>query len=116
MSFNIDKHFCGETLVDVSYFGEADTCGMEGMKMNLTTSKIQKKSCCKNETTFVDSSTFNKEKTIAIQSVTVEFVFAYAYSFINLYQNTVLEKEYYKDFSPPDIEHDIQVLHQSFLI
>ncbi len=84
--------------------------------MNLTTSKIQKKSCCKNETTFVDSSTFNKEKTIAIQSVTVEFVFAYAYSFINLYQNTVLEKEYYKDFSPPDIEHDIQVLHQSFLI
>ena len=30
--FTIDKHYCGEILVDISYFGVADNCGMDGMK------------------------------------------------------------------------------------
>lgn len=116
MSFTIDKHFCGETLIDVSYFGEADKCGMEGMEMNSTAKKVKKKKCCKDETIFVESSTFDKEKLITLQSVDLEFVFSYAYSYINLYQSITLEKEYYKDFSPPDVEQDVQVLHQTFLI
>ena len=116
MSFTIDKHYCGETLVDVSYFGEANNCGMEGMKMNSDATTIKKKKCCKDETIFVESSTFDKEKVITLQSIDLDFVFSYAYSYINLYQNTTLGKEYYKDFPPPDVEQDIQVLYQTFLI
>ncbi len=120
MSFTIDKHYCGETLVDVSYFGKADNCGMKGMKgmeMNPEDSVIvKKKKCCKDETIVVESSTFDKEKIISLQSTDIEFVFFYAYSYINMYQDISLEKEYYKDFSPPDIEQDIQVLHQVFRI
>jgi hypothetical protein len=116
ISFTIDKHFCGETLIDVSYFGEADKCGMEGMEMNSNAKRVKKKKCCKDETIFVESSTFDKEKVITLQSIDLEFVFSYAYSYINLYQNITLEKEYYKDFSPPDVEQDIRILHQTFLI
>ncbi len=116
MSFTIDKHYCGETLIDVSFFGKAEGCGMEGMKMNSNAKKIGKKKCCKDETIFIESSTFDKEKLISLESTTIEFVYSYAYSYINLYQNIVLEKEYYKDFSPPDPEENIQVLFQTFLI
>ena len=45
-SFTVEKHFCGEFLVDVSYFGEAKGCGME------TAAKMafkKKKNCCKDE-------------------------------------------------------------------
>lgn len=116
MSFTIDKHYCGETLVDVSYFGEADNCCKGEMKMNSDASKEKKKKCCKNETILIESSTFDKEKLITLQSIDFDFVFSYAHSYINLYQNILLEKEYYKDFSPPDVEQNIQVLHQTFLI
>ena len=27
MSFAIDEHYCGNNLMDVSYFGDADNCG-----------------------------------------------------------------------------------------
>ena len=116
MSFTIDKHYCGETLVDMSFFGEADRCGMEGMKMNSDASKMKKKKCCKDETIVIESSTFDKEKLIILEHVDLEFVFSYAFSYISLYQDIAIEKEYYKDFSPPDVEQDIQVLHQTFLI
>lgn len=116
MSFTIDKHYCGETLVDMAIFGEAENCGMEGMESNSDIKRVKKKKCCKDETIVVESSTFNKEKIISLHATDLDFVFSYAFSYINLYQNIAIGKEFYKDFSPPDIEIDIQVLHQTFLI
>jgi len=116
MSFTIDTHYCGGNLVDISYFGEADNCGVEEMQMDSDVTKIKKNKCCKDEITIVESSTFNKEELITIQINDIEFVFAFAYSYINSNQNILLENEYYKDFSPPGIDQDILVLHQSFLI
>ena len=46
LSFTVEKHFCGNTLIDVSLFSEADKCDMEMMEMELA--KITKKSCCKD--------------------------------------------------------------------
>lgn len=116
MSFTIDKHYCGDTLVDVSYFGKADDCGMGGMKMKVNPKKMKKKKCCKNETEFIESSTFDKEKIITFPSESFEFLVFHIYSYINSYEEVKLEKEFYKDFSPPDIVQDIQVLHETFLI
>ena len=29
LSFTVDKHYCGDFLVDVSFTGDASDCGME---------------------------------------------------------------------------------------
>jgi hypothetical protein len=114
MSFTIDKHYCGETLVDVSYFGKADSCcGMKDMKKP---EKKKKKGCCSNETEFIASTTFDKEKLLVLTPKNIEFVVFHLYSYINLYQEVEVEKEFYKDFSPPDLVPDLQVLHETFLI
>lgn len=115
MSFTIDRHYCGDTLVDVAYFGKADDCG-GAMKMKKASQKIQKKKCCKNEVEVIESTTFDKEKLTKLTLQKVEFVVFHLYSYINSYQEISLEKEFYKDFSPPDLEQNIQVLHQTFLI
>ncbi len=47
VSFTIEKHFCGDVLVDVSVFAEAQKCGMEALEM--ATRNLAKKSCCKDE-------------------------------------------------------------------
>ena len=49
-SFTVEKHYCGDFLVDVSYVGQADGCGME------KSSSINefKKKCCRDEVHKID--------------------------------------------------------------
>ena len=115
MSFTIDKHYCGETLVEVSYFGKADSCCAKKMKKKEETKK-KKKKCCTNELELIESTTFDKEKLTSLSVQEIQFLVFHVYSYINLFQEVELEKEFYKDFPPPDIVQDIQVLHETFLI
>ena len=112
MSFTIDKHYCGEVLVDVSYFGKADGC----CEMSKKPAEEKRKKCCSNETEFIASTTFDKEKVLSISPKELQFLVFHVYSYINLYQDVELEKEEYRYFPPPDIVQDIQVLHETFLI
>lgn len=116
MSFAIDEHYCGNNLMDVSYFGDADNCGSEEVTMNSSSSSVKQNNCCKDETTLLESSIFNKEKFINLQHVDAEVLFFKANSYLGTYKDIAIEIEYYTNFSPPDIAQDIQVLHQAFLI
>ena len=54
-SFAIEKHYCGDFLVDVSYLGEADKCNDASDVTNKgCDSKITIKKCCKNEVQIID--------------------------------------------------------------
>ena len=117
MSFTVQKHYCGETLVDVSYVGEAKSCCSKAMKTkDHKENKSKKKGCCTDEFKLIESSTFDKEKIASFTPQDMQFLTYYIYSYINLFQEVELEREFYKDFSPPDIVQDIQVLHETFLI
>ncbi len=114
MSFTIDKHYCGETLVDISYFGQADDCGMK-MNMNSESPKMKKK-CCKNVTEFVEFDAFDKEKVLTLTPKELQFLVFHVHSYLTLYEDVKLDKEFYKDFSPSDVVQDIHVLNETFLI
>ena len=116
MSFAIDEHFCGSRLMDVSYFGDADNCGMEKIHVSSNTSTFKKNNCCKDKITLLQSSIFNKEKLINLQNTDIETSLPEASCYSVFYKNSSLKLKYYKDFSPPDIAKDIRVLHQVFLI
>ena len=46
VSFTVEKHFCGDVLVDVSVFTEAQKCATEAYEKEIET--FTKKSCCKD--------------------------------------------------------------------
>ncbi|WP_282123060.1 HYC_CC_PP family protein [Algibacter mikhailovii] len=111
VSFTVEKHFCGDVLVDISMFTEVDKCAMEAQELML------KKSCCKDEidivqgqdelkTTSFDDLDFNVHKFLAV------FAHTYMYGFEHLPKETIP----HKDYSPPNLTPDIQVLDQVFLI
>ena len=116
MSFAIDEHFCGSRLMDVSYFGDADNCGMEKIYVSSNTSTFKKNNCCKDKITLLQSSIFNKEKLINLQNTDIETSLLKGCCYSIFYKNNSLKLKYYKDFSPPDIAKDIRILHQTFLI
>ena len=116
MSFTIDEHFCGSRLMDVSYFGDADNCGMDEIDMSSNISVFKKNNCCKDQITLLQSSIFNKEKLINLQNTDIETSLLKTCCYSVFYKNSSFKLKYYKDFSPPNIAKDIQVLHQTFLI
>jgi uncharacterized membrane protein len=110
MSFTVEKHYCGDFLVDVSIIGNADSCDM---KMDL--SDIN--NCCKDEIYHIEGQDkLQKNSTDDLSLNQQKIIIALVISYQTIFVDVDLEKEFYKDFSPPDILQDYQVLYQSFLI
>lgn len=112
-SFNVDKHYCGEFLVDVSFTGEATGCGME-MDSKATT---KKKNCCKDETLKIEGQ--EELQLTSFDKITFEkqqFFTAFVFSYQNLFVEQSRAQSIERIFPPPEIHQNYQVIYQSFLI
>lgn len=110
MSFTVEKHYCGDYLVDVSLIGNADSCDM---KMDA----IVDDNCCKDEIYHIEGQDkLQKNSTDDLSLNQQKLIFKFAISYQTVFVDIDTEKEFYSDFSPPDIPQDYQVLYQSFLI
>lgn len=112
-SFTVEKHYCGDFLVDVSFAGETEGCGM---KMD-NVSQTKMKSCCKDEVHKIEG-----QDELQIQKVEKfsfekqQFLASYIITFQELFIINESKNIFYKDFSPPDLPKDYKVLYQTFLI
>ncbi|TXG36565.1 HYC_CC_PP family protein [Seonamhaeicola maritimus] len=110
ISVTIEKHFCGDTLIDVSLFAEAEKCDMETEEMAL------KKTCCKDEIDVVEG---QNELIVSFDDLDFEqqlFITSLVYSYVNLFEGEPKKIIPHKDYSPPNLVKDICVLDQVFLI
>ncbi len=115
VSFTIEKHFCGDKLIDVSVFTEANKCKMEALEIELD--KITKESCCKDKVDVVKGQDELIVKTIDDFDFTQQlFVATFTYSYLNLFEGLPQLVIPHKNYSPPILVTDIQVLDQVFLI
>ena len=113
LSFTVEKHYCGDNLVDVSVFSEAKKCGME---ISTDTETIQK-SCCKDEVDVVKGQDDLKLNTNTdLLPVQVLFLQSFVYGFNTLFESLPKQIIPHKDYSPPNLVADIQVLDQVFII
>lgn len=110
-SFTVDTHYCGDFLVDISFIGETDACGMDMEKVSV------KKNCCKDEVHQIEGQ--DELQTNKIENITFEnqqFLATFLLSYNDLFVAINTDSNFYKDFSPPDISFDYQISYQSFLI
>ncbi len=116
MSFTINEHFCGDSLVDTSLFIKADTCMMEDMAMSNSNDTGIKDNCCNDVITVIDGQdeVHQNSKQIAFQQQL--FVATFLYSYSTLFSNTESSVVLYKEYIPPILVKDIQVLDEAFLI
>lgn len=111
VSFTIEKHFCGDVLVDVSMFVEAEKCQMESLEL------LQKKTCCKDEIDVVQGQDeLNISSFDDLDFDPQQFITAFVFTYINGFESLPKETIPHKDYSPPNLIADIQVLDQVFII
>jgi len=108
LSFTVESHYCGNHLVDTAIFTEAKKCG---------DSETKPKPCCKDEIEVVKGQDTLDIKTINDLDFNLKvFVNVYEYYFINLYESLPKRIIPHKDYSPPNLIEDIQLLDAVFLI
>jgi hypothetical protein len=121
LSVSIEKHYCGDHLVDVAIFSEAESCGMEMTDMDLSTSEdgpsISKKTCCTDVVNLLEGQDeLSVEKTKELNSHQKVFIFSFAYTFSGLFELEPQNHSPFEYYSPPNFVEDIQVLNEVFLI
>ena len=111
LSYSFAKHYCGEHLVDVTLFGQANGCGMdmdEGLSDN---------SCCKDVVDLVEGQDeLSLEKTVELTIEQKQFLLAFVYVVAQLELYEQKEKPEYAFYDPPELVCDFQQLHEVYLI
>ncbi|WP_372752148.1 hypothetical protein [Mariniflexile sp.] len=113
VSFTFEKHYCGDILIDVSIFSEAQKCGTDTVEEEITTKMM----CCKDEIKLVKGQ--DELKVSNFDDLNFQnqlFISTFTYAFINLFEGLPQQVSPHKDYSPPNLVADIQVLDQVFII
>jgi hypothetical protein len=117
LSFTVESHYCGDVLVDFSMFRHVETCGMDiQQKLSSSECSITNKDCCKDEQFTIVGQDNLKTSFDKLEKEQQIFVATFLYSYINLFEGSQNKNPTYKDYSPPPLVRDVQVLDQTFLI
>lgn len=117
MSFTIDMHYCGNTLVEAAFFHKAKGCGTE-MEAVATSSNCStvKKDCCKEEQIVVKG---QDELKISFEKLSVDqqvFVASFIYSYVSLFETFEENAATFSEYPPPLIVKSIYKLDETYLI
>ena len=114
LSLTIEKHFCGDVLIDVAIFSESEKC-LDDVAEG--TAETIKKSCCKDEVDVLEGLTQLTTNSFEdLDDLQKQVLLAYSFSYVNLFEglpNLVIP---HKDYIPPLLIKDIQVLDETYLI
>ena len=116
MSFTINMHYCGDTLVETAIFQNTKGCGMEMEKPSTEGCAITKKDCCKNEQSLVDG---QDELQFQVDNITFEqqlFITSFVYTYINLFEGLDKNVTSYEVYEPPLVIRQLYKLDETYLI
>jgi hypothetical protein len=113
LSFTVERHYCGDNLVDTAVFTDVKKCG----SMDSENMVYVIKPCCKDIVDVFEGqdelSTTDLEKVDQTLKLTLV---AYFFSYNALFESLPKQIIPHKDYSPPNLIKDIQVLDETYLI
>ena len=117
MSFTLEMHYCGDTLVDFSLFDNLKTCGMEKQKPTADCgNELTEKTCCSEHQIIKEGQDDLKLTFDTLNFEQQLFVASFFYSYCNLFEGLDENAVPFKDYHPPFLIRDIQKLHETYLI
>lgn len=117
MSFTVNQHYCGDSLVDSAIFNKVNTCGMEMQNPSTDACSITEKDCCKDETISIDGQDELQVSFDALSFNDQLFVASFIYTHINLFEGLENNLISYRDYTPPPlVKRQIFKLVETYII
>ena len=116
MSFTIDMHFCGDTLVATSMFQKAIGCGMEMEKPAAEGCAIVKSNCCKDKQMIIDG---QDEMQLSITTISFEqqvFITSFIYTYVQLFESSDTSVSPHQAYNKPLVSRRLYKLAEKYLI
>ena len=116
MSFTINMHYCGDTLVETALFHKTKGCGMEMEKPLTDGCYISKKSCCDDKQVVIDG---QDELQLNVDKISFEqqvFVASLIYTYINLFEGLDKNVSSFEEYKPPLVIRRIYKIDETYLI
>jgi hypothetical protein len=116
MSFTVDMHYCGDTLVDTAIFHKVKTCGMEMQKPSTKDCSITKKNCCSDKQIVLDG---QDELHLSFDGLSLEqqqFITSFVCTYSDLFEGVEEDINSYRDYTPPLVVRQIYKLDETYLI
>ena len=116
MSFTVDMHYCGDTLVDSAILQKVTTCGMEMDKPSTEGCSIAKKDCCNDEQIVIAGQDELKMSFDTLALNQQFFVASFVFTYLNLFEGIDENVTSYRDYVPPLVIKEIFKLDETYLI
>jgi hypothetical protein len=116
MSFTIDMHYCGDTLVETAIFHKAKGCGMEMQNPSSTDCAVTKKNCCTDVQITIEG---QDELKISFDKLTLDqqvFIASFISTYINLFEGLDNNVSSYEEYKPPLVIRRIYKIDETYLI
>ena len=116
LSFTINMHYCGDTLVETAIYQKAKGCGMEMESPSSKDCSITKKNCCSDEQLVLDG---QDELQLSIDKISFEqqvFIASFIYTYINLFEGLDKNVTSYEEYRPPLVIRQIYKIDETYLI
>ena len=116
MSFTIDMHFCGDTLVETAVFQKVKGCGMEMQNPSSEGCSITKKNCCNDEQLLIEG---QEDLQLTFDKITIEhqiFIISFFSAYTSLFESSEREYRTYQKYKPPLVKRQIYKLDETYLI
>ena len=116
LSFTVNMHYCGDTLVETTLFNKAKGCGMEMEKPSTEGCSITKKNCCDDKQLVIDG---QDELKLNFDKLTFErqqFVASFIYTYINLFEGLDKNVSSFEEYKPPLVVRQIFKIDETYLI
>jgi hypothetical protein len=116
LSFAVNMHYCGGTLVETAMFHKAKGCGMEMQKPSTKGCAITKKSCCNDKQLVVDG---QDELQLHVDTISLEqhlFLASFVHTYINGFEGLDKNLTSYEVYKPPLVIRQLYKLDETYLI
>jgi len=116
MSFTVNMHYCGDTLVETAIFHKAEGCGMEMDKPSTEGCEITKKNCCDDKQLVVDG---QDELQLQLDKMSFEqqvFFASFVYTYINLFEGLDNNVSSYEEYEQPLVIRQLYKIDETYLI
>ena len=116
MSFNVNMHYCGDSLVDYSLTKTAKSCGMDKQDQPDCETTINLKSCCSDKSFTAIGHDDLKSSVYSVDFEQQLFITSFLFSYALLFEPQEADFNSFEAYSPPPLIRDVQTLDQVFRI
>lgn len=115
-SLTVEKHFCGDNLIDLSLFSSTEKCGGD-VQQSSEDHEVLEKSCCKDVVELI--STQNQLDTNSkndFSQFQKQFAAVFVYTYAGLFEEKASTQNSFLNYNAPRLVYDLNILEQVFLI